>query len=451
MKMVKTYRNLTLTFLAVCFAVMGWAITRQRTGSQPSPAQTLAALPTSAGQSATDKQIEKWTAKARQDEKDPNAWNRLGDALMQKARETVDTAYYGHAERAYQQALASDPKSVDALVGMAWVNGGRHEFEKSIAWANRAIALDPKNKDAYGLLGDAAVEMGDYKAAYTHYQKMLDLKPDASSYSRGAHLLFLTGDVHKALFLMLKAIEAGSIYGENNAWCRAELAKMLFNNGNLVAAENTLEAALKKAPQNYHLLVGMGRVQAARKNYPAAIETYQQAIRVAPQLEAVIALSELYRLTGNSAEAEKQEALVETIHRLQKANGVLGDSVVARFYADRDRHLPEALRMAEEEYKTRKNVFVADTLAWCYYKNGRYDEAKETIEKALAQKTPEAGIAFHAGMIYAKLGRRALAQQYLYAAQSRNPNFSPTDAPVCAETLKALGSAPDGPQIAGKE
>ena len=43
-------------------------------------------------------------------------------------------------------------------------------------------------------LGYAAVEMGDYEAAFTHYQRMLDIRPDLASYARGAHLLFLTGD-----------------------------------------------------------------------------------------------------------------------------------------------------------------------------------------------------------------------------------------------------------------
>ena len=46
----------------------------------------------------------------------------------------------------------------------------------------------PTARRAYGLLGDAAVEMGDYEAAFKHYQKMLDIRPDLSSYSRGAHL-----------------------------------------------------------------------------------------------------------------------------------------------------------------------------------------------------------------------------------------------------------------------
>jgi len=96
------------------------------------------------------------------------------------------------------------------MTGMAWVNGGRHEFEASIDWSRKVLAMDPKNPAAYGLIGDAAVEMGDYDEAYDQYQKMLDIKPDLSSYGRSAHLLQITGDTRRATWLMMKGVAAGS-------------------------------------------------------------------------------------------------------------------------------------------------------------------------------------------------------------------------------------------------
>jgi tetratricopeptide (TPR) repeat protein len=86
-----------------------------------------------------------------------------------------------------------------------------------------------------------------------------------------------------------------------------------------------------------------------------------------------------------------------------------------------------------------KNVFDADTLAWCYYKNGEYDRAKAAIGRALRLKTPDARILFHAGMIHAKLGESGPARKYLNNALSLNPHFSLTEAEVAAATLKRLG------------
>ena len=265
------------------------AVSRHNHAAMPIAPSTAAqvTIPTPTGHSATDQAIGRLSAKVQQESRDDNAWSDLGDALMQKARETADLSYYGHAEDAYQHALGINPGNTLALLGMAWVNGGRHEFEKSIVWANKVLAIDPKNHGAYGLIGDADVEMGRYDAALTHYQQMLDLRPDISSYSRGAHLLYLTGDTRKSVWLMSKAVNTGAPYAENTAWCRAQLGLMLFGDGQIIAAGQVLEQAEKQTPNNYHVLFALGKVKAARKDYPAAIDLFKRAVAVAPQHDAL--------------------------------------------------------------------------------------------------------------------------------------------------------------------
>ena len=131
------------------------------------------------------------------------------------------------------------------MIGLAWVHGALHQFETSIQWAQKSLSMDSDISEAYGLLGDAALEMGDYDAAFEHYQKMLDIRPDLSSYSRAGHLLFVTGDIQGAIGLMQKAIAAGAPFAENTAWCRAELANMLWSKGDLPMAEQVIHTGLK--------------------------------------------------------------------------------------------------------------------------------------------------------------------------------------------------------------
>ncbi len=204
-----------------------------------------------------------------------------------------------------------DPKNDDALTGLSWVHSGRHQFPKSIELANKAIALNEQNNLAYGLLGDAELELGNYAAAFEHYQKMIDLRPDIASYSRSAHLLHVTGQTFRAAWLMRQAINAGSAFAENTAWCRAQLALIYFSDGNLPAAEQVLEDALQKTPDNRHALAAMGKIKAALKDYPAAIACYQKAIALTPEHDSLVALGDLYELTGDKVAAEKQYALVE--------------------------------------------------------------------------------------------------------------------------------------------
>jgi tetratricopeptide (TPR) repeat protein len=385
-----------------------------------------------------DQAIVKYTKAAQQNPKKPNNWTDLGNALMQKARETADLSYYGHAEIVYRKALAVDPNWVPALTGMAWVTSDRHEFEQSKIWAGKALAQDPGSNDAYGLIGDADQELGDYNAAYAHYQKMLNLRPDLSSYSRGGHLLWITGDFRRGAWLMVKAIDAGGPYAETTGWCRAQLGLMLYSEGHEAAAEQTLRDALTTTPNNYRVLMALGRVEAGRGDYPDAIDSYQKAVAVVPQIDAVAALGDLYALTGHKPEAQEQFDLAEKIDQIQKANGVQGGWMMSLFQANHDRDLPDALRNAQDEYKTRKNVYAADALAWCLYKSGRYAEASAMSRAALSQHTPEADFLFHAGMIAVKQNDRPAAQLYLRRAVALNPDFSPIDAPIAVATLQQI-------------
>ncbi len=403
------------------------------------PQQILAQIPAPAGKSATNQALGVALAKVQEKNQVAGRWVVLGDVLAQVLRDTADEHYYDLAEAAYEYALRLDPKNVDAMTGMAWVTGGRHIFDQSRNWANRSLALDDTNAAAYGILGDADVELGDYEAAYTHYQKMMDLKPDLSSWSRGAHLLYLTGDTKKGMWLLEKAIKAGAPFAENTAWCRAKLAMMLFNQGALLPAAQNLENPLKAGSKNAHVLLAAGRIAAARGDFSAAEKHYRMILEAGPNHFAFVELGDVLATTARKAEAEKCYEQAEELDKAQTARAGHTHMAMAKFYADHDRKLIEALRMAEARKLTR-NVNEADTLAWVYFKNGDQPHAIEAIKRALSQKTQDAEIHFHAGMIAAKFGDRVSAQNHLQTALSINPHFSLLQAPVAVAMLQELGS-----------
>ena len=404
------------------------------------PVEILAAIPEAVGKSHTDAAIASARERARQTPGDALAWAALGDALGQKVRDTADPAFYEHAESAYRQALKLDPRSVDAMTGLAWVKGGRHLFDESTAWARQALAIDPGNAPAHGILGDAALELGSYDEALDEYQKMMDLRPDLSSWSRGAHLLWVIGDQRKAQWLMQKAIRAGAPYAENTAWCRAKLATMLFQDGALLPAEQTLAPALAAGSANVHVLLAAGRIATARHEADAAMNDYQRVLEAGPNLEALAALGDLHAAKGAAAEAEKYYAQVEALHAANLVAGVHDHMQIAKFYADHDRCLPEALSLAEQ-HRSTKNVFEADTLAWVYFKNGDVPRASEAIQRALSRGTPDAEFHFHAGLIADAAGDRVAAGKHLGQALSLNPAFSPLGAPLAVAKLAQLGGA----------
>lgn len=414
-----------------------------------SPTDFLAAIPDplAATPKGAEREIAKWKTKTTGNPTDATNWLNLGDALMQKARESANHQYYDMGERAYNQSLVLYPRKSEAMTGLAWVAGERHLFPQSIEWANKALAINAKDEEAYGLIGDAQIELGDYNEAYKSYQKMLDIRPDLASYSRGATLLYLTGDTRKGMWLMTKAIKAGGAYSENSAWCNAKLAEMLVGEGAVMPAESILKDAIKVAPNDYHVLAAMGKIKTARGKYEEAIELYKKAVAVAPQHNGLVALGDLYETTGQKDKAEETFTLVEKLHEEHKKYGSADELYMARFFADHDRQLPRALAIADL-HKDAKNAVAADTVAWVYYKNGKLPEAKTAITRALTATAPDAAVLYHAGMIDARLGAVVSAKKYIYQAMSRNPYFSLLDVPVAAATLQKLGSAnpalPDG-------
>ena len=137
----------------------------------------------------------------------------VGDAFMQKARETMDLSYYGRAEGAYRKSLASNSKSANALVGMAWVLSGRHEFEQSIDWAKKALAIDP--------IGPTPTVCWVTPPRDGRLRiRVRTLSEDARSSARllllqsGRASLFITGGFEKATLLMSKAVGAGGPFRE---------------------------------------------------------------------------------------------------------------------------------------------------------------------------------------------------------------------------------------------
>ena len=373
-------------------------------------------------------------------------WVQTGNDLMQKTRDTFKHDF-STAEAAFKKALSINESSTDAMVGMAWVRNSEHKFEEGKMWAERALSGDPRCQDAHALLGDYAVELGVYDEAFDHYQAALDIRADLSSYSRAGHLLWLTGDSTKAQVLLEKAIAAGGPFPENIAWSRSELAMVQFHSGALMAAEIQATKAFEVAPQNPRVLTVMGKISAASGQIEKAIGFYKKSIEIMPGHDALAGLYDLYQIKGEKASAREVLAAIMAFHNPKDplnppATLAHGDEQSSAdfpmFLAKHDLQIDDAVRRAEEVYKTYHHLKVEDTLAWCYYKQGNLEKARCLIERAMKWKTRDASILFHAGMIYQKSGDLPRARQLLSRALDLNPNFDPVESGVAAEALRSM-------------
>ena len=349
--------------------------------------------------SSNEQVISSMEERLKQDSNNARVASRLGQAYLQRARESGDPAYYSKAEILFERALKRAPASVDAMLGKASLLMARHEFLKARDLAKKAIDIDPDVVATYGVLTDALVELGEYDEAIRTLDIMIRGKPNLSSYSRVSYMRELMGDVPGAIEAMKMALESGAPNAENTAWCMVQLGNLYLNDGQLKAAEEQYQQALIRFPDYAHAAASLARVAAARGDLALAVEQYKLAMDRIPLAEFAVGLGEVYERMGRKDDAKAQFDLVDAIQELYRSNGVSIDIELALFNADRGRDIPRALDIARNEWRSRKSVRVADVYAWVLYRAGHYEEARQMMQQALRLGTRDTLFLHHAEVI----------------------------------------------------
>jgi tetratricopeptide (TPR) repeat protein len=425
----------TLNVRSLIESRVAWALP----ADGPSAMASLTGAPAQAA-SRLDAQILALQQTLRDDGGNGRAATLLGDAYLQKARETADPSYYPKAQLLFQHALDLDGKNFEAMVGLGTLALARHQFADGLQWGERARAIDPYHAPALGVIADAQVELGRYDEAVRTIQAMVDLRPDLASYARVSYIRELLGDRAGALAAMNEAATAGAASAENVAWTQVQLGNLRFDGGDLAGADHAYAEALAALPDYPYGLAGQAKVAAARGDLATAADLYDRAVRTMPIPEFVIAYGDVLAAAGRTTDADRQYALVAAIQQIYAANGVDVDLELALFTADHGRpdELPAAVDRMRAVVARRPSVTAYDALGWALYRSGDLAGARDASRRALRLGTQNPLLLFHAGMIDAALGDQSAAIEHLGAALRLNPHFSVRVAPWAAATLDRL-------------
>jgi tetratricopeptide (TPR) repeat protein len=327
------------------------------------------------------------------------ALEELAAAYLQKMRETTDFSYVDRAAKLVDEALAKQPGDLEAMVLWNEIELNRHHFAKVVETTRTLVKTAPGDARLWGMMGDSLMEIGDYNAAADAYERMLQLRPGLASYNRVSWYRFVTGDAEGAIDAMRRAVRVAGAAPENLAWCLVDLGNLYFKTGSLDEAEWNFQAALQTFPEYHPAFAGLGKVHAARGRTADAIAAYARAENIVPLPEYAGALRQLYIRQGNTAEARKQEQLLDVVDRLARANFENTDRTLALVLADQNRNLDRALELARNELAFRRDVYTYDALAWVLYRSGHVEDAREAMTKAMAWHTPDPMLQKHAEAI----------------------------------------------------
>ena len=155
----------------------------------------------------------------------------LAQIYIQEARVSgKHHEYFPIADGILAEVLRRQPDNFEAHVLQSGMMMTRHDFTSAKETIDQAIAKNPYNSGAYGVLCDADVELGKYDEAVTAVDKMMNARPDLRSYARASYLRELNGDRSGAIEAMKLAADAGAS-GQENRMGAFQSRKYIFELG----------------------------------------------------------------------------------------------------------------------------------------------------------------------------------------------------------------------------
>ena len=341
----------------------------------------------------------------------------------------LESQKLGQAEKAFQQSLQLKPDFVDSLtaLGKLWEKQDRKA---------QAMALYQSYQDRFGaeeklaeILGRLYMEEERYEEALSQYQILERTASDSIGIKVKIALLLIEQKKYRDAAVKLQEVlrevpesdkirfYLAAVYEEMKDYDAAirEFAKIPPTSSFYVEA--VIHAAyLYKLQDNYQEAVA--RLEMAlsfrsdvaqlytlyvsllddQQQWAKALEVLEKAAPQFPENPQIhFFLGSLYDKLGN------REKMVLSLKKVLEIDSdyVQALNYLAYSYAERNENLDEALTLAERAMELKPNdAYIADTLGWVLYKQGKYGEAVKRLEMAYSLKPGEAIIAEHLGDAY---------------------------------------------------
>lgn len=203
--------------------------------------------------------------------------------------------------------------------GLAAFNAGRHaDAERSF---RAVLATDPKNADAFNLLGLSVLRAGRAEAGAASIARAVALRPSEPSFRLNLGVaLKAAGKRNDALAAFREAVRLAPGYAQ----AHLNIGNTLREDGDLAGAVAAYNRTLEIAPNSPAVLNNLGNVQREMRDFAGAVATYRKAVAMAPDyVEALTNLGSAALAGGEidiaiealrkAAALNPQSALIQTI------------------------------------------------------------------------------------------------------------------------------------------
>ena len=382
---------------------------------------------------------------------------KLKGMLLEEAGHTSEAAI------AYEQALKFAPNDGDLLLKVGIARLATGQKEEALKLLEHCVRILPGDGDAQFYLAQAYHLNGQDDLALRAIRQSLKAEPDnISVWQKYGELLCGTGDYAGGLKWLLKAqrsdgtlpridydiaaadyklmdLAGAAQYAARAVQSQANdvtaLRLLATSNGSLAKwedARNAYERLLAIKPDDVEALLGLGQCQLELKNYSAAVDRLQSALRLDPtRLLAHFYLSRAYAAMGRTEDAEHEAALHQLMtEQITFVRSVESDERESPIKAQARNLLVEhreadALQLYREHFKgtaaTTADAYVF--VGKLYLFMGQTEAGLRSLHHALEIQPTVRGAHTYQGILALKQGDLNGAEHEFQAELRNDPNY----------------------------
>jgi tetratricopeptide (TPR) repeat protein len=361
------------------------------------------------------------------------------------------------AETAFEDTLKSDPKRVEALIGLAEIALKRGKTEETQRYLKQANSVAPKHLAVHLAWAKFFLSQKKWHDVEVELKKSIEIDPKALV-PRLALADFYLANLHKPKRAIVAYREA-LILDPQSVAAHYSLGVALVDDGQQNEAVLEWQEAGRLAPANPLPFQTVGRFYSLRKEPAKAIEFFSLAIKAQPDhAPAHMDRADIYFATGEQDKAlqDYQAALAiapksagvyvkmgmiyerrqqwSAAEQALKTAVALNDKQALAYnnlaWLAAEGHIAQdsALTWANRAVSLAPQVLeFQDTLAWVLRARGKLEQAASVLEKVSAKKPDESMYLYHLGVVYADMGNRNNASDAFEKALTLKGNFPAAD------------------------
>lgn len=189
---------------------------------------------------------------------------------------------YEEAIKEVRQGISADPENAELYRLLALCLREMDQFDQAIQAARESISIEPENPYSHYTLSICLYALSKYKEAHKAIDEAIRLHPYETSFFHVKGMLaFAKSDWKSALDHALKGLELDP----EDVNCINLRAQALVKLNRKAEAQNTVDYALERDPENSYSHANSGWTKIERDDYDGAIRSFLEALRIDPMNE----------------------------------------------------------------------------------------------------------------------------------------------------------------------